>query len=174
VQRLTSLCIPDQRCFSLVGETNCLDIRDLVALREEFLCSLLNTCFYRSDEFPWVVLVPTAICVIITAVNATEQLVNLPRLRVFLLKFDLVHRYRLTDSVKDDKSRRSGSLVNCANEVLLQHILMAGGESGHRRSLSTRLGLSPDFRLRINSSRSLLQRRIWLLLRVLVDVGDIF
>lgn len=46
VQRLSSLCIPDQSCFSLVGETDCLDIRDLVALFKELLGSLLDTGFY--------------------------------------------------------------------------------------------------------------------------------
>lgn len=46
VQGLSSLCIPNQSGFSLVGETNCLDIRDLVALFEELLGSLLDTGFY--------------------------------------------------------------------------------------------------------------------------------
>jgi len=174
VQRLSSLCVPDQGCFSLVGQTDCLDIRDLVALLEELFGSLLDTGFYRRDKFPGVVLVPTAIAVNIVAANATERLMDLPRFGVLLLKFDLVHCYRLADSVEDDKSRRSGSLVNCANEVLLQYIFVAGGESVQRRSCSTRLGLGPDFGLCISGSRSLLQNRIWLLLRVLVDVGDVF
>lgn len=46
VQRLSSLCIPNQSCFSLVGETDRLDVRDLVALFEELLGSLLDTSFY--------------------------------------------------------------------------------------------------------------------------------
>jgi hypothetical protein len=174
VQRLSSLGIPHQSCFSLIGETDCLDVRDLVALFQELLCSLLYTGFDRSDEFPGVVLVPTVIRVNNTTVNSTEQVMHLPRLGVLLLEFNLVHCYRLTDSVEDDKPRRSGSLINCANEVLLQYIFVAGSESVQRRSLSTRFGLGPDFGLRINGSRSLLQNRIWLLLSVLVDVGNIF
>lgn len=145
-----------------------------MALFEELLCSLLDAGFYRSDKFPGVMLVPTEVRVNTTAANATKPVKDLPRFGVLLLEFNLVHCYRLTDSVKDDKSRRRGSLINCANEVLLQYIFVAGGKSVQRRPLSTRLGLGPDFGLCISGSRSLLQSRIWLLLRVLVDVGDIF
>jgi hypothetical protein len=63
VKGLSSLCIPDQSCFSLVGKTNCLDVRDLVAFFDEFLRSLFYAGFDRREEFPGVVLVPTMICI---------------------------------------------------------------------------------------------------------------
>lgn len=59
VQRLSSLGVPNQSCFSLVGKANGLDVRGLVAQLNELLGSLFDTSFYRVNELPRVVLVPT-------------------------------------------------------------------------------------------------------------------
>ena len=66
-------------------------------------CCLLDTLFHRVDEFLGILFMMTSQG-LVRPVKAIEHVDHVPRLRVFLLEFDLMRCDRFSKSIKDQET----------------------------------------------------------------------
>lgn len=57
--RQASGSVPHHCGLTLVGDTNSLDVLDIVAIVQENVCSPVDALFHGVNNFPWIVFMPS-------------------------------------------------------------------------------------------------------------------